>query len=128
MRFVLNWPSNSPVSNNPQSFPVFVRSDTVVLKGEITATDGISLATPVVAATVLLVNSDGTKSNAWEAVGTLTEVSEDQVYRVTVPLLPKAATASYLDGSAFVFDVEVTTTLERKTIKSGFKIEEDYTV
>lgn len=128
MRFVLFWPNNSPVTNDPQSYPVFVRSDTVVLRGEITATDNVSLATPAVAATVLLVNADGSKSAAWEAAGTLTEVSENQVYRVSVPLLPKGGTASYLDGSAFVFDVEITTTLERKTIKSGFKIEEDYTV
>jgi hypothetical protein len=118
---------------NFQDQPVFPRSDTIILTGNVTGDDLTGLAVSLTGRMVLEDGSVGpaviTKTSGVSGGITITNVNP--AVKSVKAYIESGDTSGFGPGQVFVFDVEFTTTTTPPlvhTIKGRFAIEEDYTL
>lgn len=119
------------VTQDPRSFPIFVRQDTVIITGTVSADDLTDLE---IKATLSVFKVDvNALVKIVEKVGSLTVVNAN-IQRYQVVIAEPADTESF-DTSTFYFDVQVATKPVAlgsvpmvKTILGGFRTVLDYTL
>lgn len=113
--------------------PKFIRGDSIAIAGRVYGKALTGLSAKLTARMVLPDGSTGpgviTKTSAADGGIVLTEVN-DSVSSVLIDI-GAGDTSAFDDGQRFVFDVEFSTTTTppvRRSLKSKFVIEEDYTL
>ncbi|MEW5857385.1 MAG: hypothetical protein AB1861_08390 [Cyanobacteriota bacterium] len=113
--------------------PKFIRGDSISIVGRVYGKDLTGLSAKLTARMVLPDGSTGpaviTKTSAASGGITLTTVNPS-ISGVQITLSPED-TSAFDDGQKFVFDIEFSTTTTppvRRSVKSRFVIEEDYTL